>query len=137
MTKVKLANPILNTSAWLLKDLTDSKLGRLTFDGQRIAFKSSDKKLDFDVPLKELKNLNYPWYYFGGGFKASVMSRPIRISLTTPNGQIDPDDLDSEAEHLGLVKSGLIVAFDAIKNIGKGRKKMALWRKIFNDHQAG
>jgi hypothetical protein len=39
----------------------------------------------FRVPLSEVNNISFPWYYFNGGVKFTIGSEKYRISFIQPN----------------------------------------------------
>ena len=112
-----------HTSAWLLSGVNAQDHGVLEFDGSRLIYTTTDKKNNFNISIQELRELKYPWYYFGGGFKATIVDRKVSISLIVPNYQVDPLELDEN--------EFVTPAWQNFGNIFKGRKKMKIWRSIF------
>lgn len=113
---------------WLLKGLTGSEPGRLRLTRERLRF-STRAGLLFDVPLQEVREVTYPWYYFGGGMKVRVGDVQHRFSFVRPNG----------AEHAvgrALGEAGdpaaLVVAAGKIGDIRSGRALGRHWRAVFD-----
>jgi len=71
--------------AWLLSGLTGSQSGRLKYAGGQLAY-ASDEGTVFDVPLRELTSVRFPWYYFSGGVKFTIGKNHYRLSFIRPNG---------------------------------------------------
>ena len=61
------------TEAWLLVGITRSLPGILELNNGQLAF-TSDEGCIFDVPLSTVRDVNFPWHYFGGGVKFSIGS---------------------------------------------------------------
>lgn len=109
--------------AWLLKGIMDTP-GYLSLEGGRLSFVSDDGVV-FDEPLAEIPDLRFPWYYFSGGFKATIGGTKRRVSLTRPNNASDPlgsDVLGSAGE--------LVSAVDSLRDAGKGRRSGKQWRAL-------
>ena len=116
-------NIIFSTSAWVKKSQLEYIYGLLSSDGKNLVFDTETKDFKFNITLNELKEISYPWYYFGGAFKAKMNNRELVVTFVTPNGQVD----FSEPE----LATSLPTRWGFIKSIGIGRKKMSAWRKIF------
>ena len=71
------------TSAWLLIGITGSTPGNLELAQGRISFTTSDRQI-FEVPVSSVTDVNFPWYYFGGGVKFRIGSESYRISFVEP-----------------------------------------------------
>ncbi len=50
----------------------------------RLAFTTGERCL-FDVPLPEVSDVVFPWYYFGGGVKFIIGATSYRLSFVEPN----------------------------------------------------
>lgn len=74
----------LHTQVWLLIGLTGSEPGVLRLARSRLTFTTSDGRRVFDVALSEVRDVEFPWYYFGGGMKLSVGAERYRISFMRP-----------------------------------------------------
>lgn len=73
-----------STSAWLLVGITGTVPGVLELTDGRLSFTTRERRL-FDVPLPEVSNIVFPWYYFGGGVKFRIGANSYRISFVEPN----------------------------------------------------
>jgi hypothetical protein len=61
----------LCTPAWLLQGIIRSESGLLQLVEQRISF-TTEARCIFDAPLSNLRDVIFPWYYFGGGMKLAI-----------------------------------------------------------------
>ena len=120
--------PQFDSHVWLLKGLTGSAAGRLELKRDRLRFSTRAGVL-FDVPLRDVSGVTYPWYYFGGGMKVRVGETQYRFSFVRPNG----------AEHAigrALGEAGnpaaLLVAGGKIGDIRSGRALGRRWRAVFD-----
>ena len=75
-----------STSAWLLVGITGSVHGVLELDDGRLAFTIEERSV-FNVPLSEVRDVKFPWYYFGGGIKFRIGADRYRLSFVLPTGQ--------------------------------------------------
>ncbi len=64
--------------------MTRSLPGILESSGGRFAFLTEDERV-FDVPLFEVTDVKFPWYYFGGGVKFKIGTENYRLSFVQPN----------------------------------------------------
>ncbi|MEO3785007.1 hypothetical protein ABGB12_16840 [Actinocorallia sp. B10E7] len=110
----------LQTLAWLIMGSTGSTPGVLGTEGGRLRFEAHGRGaltmgqlrtleqrtghsgltdlltmghslVLFDVPLQEVGQVRFPWYYFGGGMKLTVAGSPYRFSFLQPqNAQTTP-----------------------------------------------
>jgi hypothetical protein len=78
----------LCTPAWLLKGLFRHELGVLEYAGGRLAFTIGGRER-FDVPLAEVRDVTFPWYYFGGGVKLTIRDQRYRFSFVEPGERGD------------------------------------------------
>lgn len=67
----ELPDDALFTSVWLLTGITGSVFGHLTFANGRIAFTTNDGCV-FNVPLSEVSDVEFPWYYFDVSVKFRI-----------------------------------------------------------------
>ena len=83
----------LRTPAWRLIGLTRSEPGVLAHEEGRLTYWTEEGLL-FDVPLAEVADVAFPWYYFSGGVKLTADGEAYRFSFVEPNdaGPI-PDSL--------------------------------------------
>lgn len=74
------------TQVWRLSGLTGSEPGHLELRGGRFIYSPSDEsRPGFDVPLPEVTDINFPWHYFGGGFKMRIGGEQFRFSFVEPH----------------------------------------------------
>ncbi len=74
------------TPVWRLKGLTGSEAGHLELrDGRLLYTPIEPEKPGFDVPLADVKDVHFPWHYFGGGFKVRIGGEEIRFSFIEPH----------------------------------------------------
>jgi hypothetical protein len=72
------------SSAWLLEGITGAVYGNLKLVNKRLSFTIGERKI-FNVPLSEVKNVVFPWYYFSGGVKFRIGAGKYRLSFVEPN----------------------------------------------------
>jgi hypothetical protein len=97
----------LRSVVWLLKGTTGSTEGVLELSRGRLSFTMSgqytgapftanDDRGDqggkvFDAPLDAVTDVQFPWYYFGGGAKLTVAGETYRLSFLKPgNATLSP-----------------------------------------------
>lgn len=97
----------LVTSAWLLIGLFGTEAGVLEHADGRLAF-SGTNGTRFDVAIGEVRHVEFPWYYFGGGVQFTVSGRQYRFSFVVPTG---------EGGRVG--------------DVPDGRRVGAMWRDVF------
>ena len=97
----------LVSSAWLLIGLFGTEAGVLDLSDGRLAF-SGTNGTRFDVPVGDVRYVEFPWYYFGGGVQFTVNGRRYRFSFVVPTG---------EGGRVG--------------DVPDGRRVGALWRDAF------
>ncbi len=116
-------DPVVRHSpAWILSGVSNTP-GFLALSGGHLSF-VSDGGIVFDEPLDRVTDVTFPWYYFSGGFKATIGGRRRRISLTRPNGAPDPDTgmLDGAGD--------LVSAASSLRDVGVGRRAGKEWRAL-------
>jgi len=79
-----MTQPVLQSQVWLLSGMTGSQEGILQLADGRFAFTDIDGQTVFDVPLSEVREVEFPWYYFGGGMKLSIGAERYRVSFMRP-----------------------------------------------------
>jgi hypothetical protein len=71
-----------------LSGLIGSEPGHLELRNGRLRYTPSQKgEPGFDVPLTEVGDIDFPWHYFGGGFKMSVGGERLRFSFIEPHNE--------------------------------------------------
>ncbi len=76
-----MTNTDITTPAWLLEGITGSTPGTLQLTNGRLRF-AIDGQTVFDVPLEQISDINFPWYYFLGGVKFRISATPYRLSFS-------------------------------------------------------
>lgn len=117
------------SDAWLLEGITRSIPGWLEWTDGRLRFATADQVV-FDVARRDVSNIRYPWYYFGGGVKLHVAGTPRRLSFVKPNGA--EVAMGRAAGELG---SPLALAVPVVKilDIRSGKAVARRWRSILGD----
>jgi hypothetical protein len=76
------------TPVWRLLGLTGSEPGYLEMKGERLIYRPADGSwTGFNIPLAEASDINFPWHYFGGGFKMRIGSEKYRFSFVEPHNE--------------------------------------------------
>ena len=78
----------LVSPAWLIGGLRNVP-GYLGLGGDRLTFVSDTPV--FDVPLSEVTDVVWPWYWFGGGFRCRAAGERYKVTFVRPNGMPAPD----------------------------------------------
>ncbi|MFZ1700665.1 MAG: hypothetical protein WBO10_00880 [Pyrinomonadaceae bacterium] len=76
----------MRTLIWRLTGLRGSEPGELHLSNNRLRYSPSNG-VGFDVALAEVKGVNFPWYYFSGGFKMQVGGEEFRFSFVEPHNE--------------------------------------------------
>lgn len=81
-----MAKQFLSNRAWLLKGLSGSEEGMLTLENGRLSFVLGlvTDELVFDCPLSEVREIKFPWLYFGTGCTLKINSVKYRLSFIQP-----------------------------------------------------
>jgi hypothetical protein len=110
----------------------------MTLEAGRLAL-TSERGTVFDAPLAEVREIEFPWYYFGGGVKLSVGATRYRISFVRPNGAQDvPDRLLANAgagAPSALAAAGEV--YRKYRDISAGRSSGKTWREAFSSSRPG
>ena len=99
----------LVTSAWLLTGLFGTEAGVLELADGRLAFLGTNGTR-FDVAIVDVRQVEFPWYYFGGGVQFTADGRRYRFSFVVPTG---------EGGRVG--------------DVPDGRRVGAMWRDAFTE----
>ncbi len=117
----------LCTPAWLLTGIAN-KPGVLELARGRLAFTAQDGRV-FEAALADVTNINFPWYYFGGGVKLQVGPHKYRISFVRPNGgTYAAGGLLADTGGVAGAAGALLTAGLAVRDIGSGRHAGNAWR---------
>jgi hypothetical protein len=124
------AQSYLVSPAWLIGGLKNVP-GYLAGGLGRLAFVSDTPV--FDVPMDQVSDVTWPWYWFGGGFKARVGGQLYKVTFVRPNGMPAPDTSMFEAA-VGVVGalSGAghdVSALRGLADIGTGRAAGKQWKQ--------
>ncbi len=123
-----MTDDVLCTPAWLLVGMTRSVPGILELADGHLAFTTEEGRV-FDVPLSEVSNVNFPWYYFGGGVKFNIAADKHRLSFVRPNDASDiPDRLLAGTE--SGAPAALLTAGRKVSDIGEGRRAGKAWKSV-------
>lgn len=115
----------LRTPAWRLHGLTRSEPGVLALADDRLGYWTPEGMV-FDVPLAEVREIVFPWYYFGGGAKLTASGEAYRFSFVEPNdAQPIPDHLLGRA--FGAVGAAGVVV-KKTGDIARGRAAGRAWK---------
>ena len=112
--------------AWLLAGLGHTP-GVVALRGGRLSF-TTDDGVVFDEPLERVKTA-FPWYWFGGGFRADVVGTRWKISLTRPEGAPRPS---AGLLRLGGLDGGLGAAAGSLADVAEGRRRGRAWREVLS-----
>lgn len=116
----KMTDNALYTQAWLLIGITRSTPGVLESADGRLLYTTEEKRV-FDVPLAEVTDVDFPWYYFGGGVKFKIGTESYRLSF------VQLDDGSGEAPY--KTEFGNADAFFAAGIFG-GRRAGRAWKSV-------
>ena len=73
---------------WRLSGLTGSEPGHLRLHGGRLAYTPIEAgKKGFDIPLSDVRDINFPWHYINGGFKLNIGADHYRFSFIEPHNE--------------------------------------------------
>lgn len=111
--------------AWRLIGTFRTEAGWLDLTAGRLRFTSETREL-FDVPLREVRDIVWPWYYFGGGMKLTVGGVQYRFSFVLPNGAEYPTARLAAAAG---DPAALALVVQKGDDIAKGRGAGKEWRR--------
>jgi hypothetical protein len=115
----------LASYAWRLIGTFRSEAGWLDLTAGRLRYTTQSREV-FDVRLDEVREIVWPWYYFGGGVKLTVRDERYRFSFVLPNGAEYPT-----ARMRAAVGDPAALAIVVAKgdDIAVGRKAGKEWRR--------
>ena len=111
--------------AWLLIGTFRTAAGWLDLTAGRLRFSTPDQVV-FDVLLAEVTDVDWPWYYFGGGVKLSAAGQRYRLSFVLPNGGEYPA---ARAAADAGDPAALAIVWQKASDIGAGRDVGKEWRR--------
>jgi hypothetical protein len=115
----------LRSPVWLLVGMTGSRPGLLELSGGVLAFTGEEGRV-FEANLADVKEIAFPWFYFGGGMKLTVAGTRHRISFVRPNGAEVASARLLEAVGGGAL--ALLTVNRKIADIGDGRRAGKAWK---------
>ncbi|WP_222265732.1 hypothetical protein [Modestobacter marinus] len=125
------AQSYLVSPAWLIGGLRNVP-GYLGAGGGRLTFVSDTPV--FDVPLDEVTDVTWPWYWFGGGVKLSAGGQRYKVTFVRPNGMPAPDPsmLESAIGVFGFLAGTWhdVSALRGLADIGTGRAAGKRWKEF-------
>lgn len=119
-----MADDALCTAAWLLVGITGNVPGVLELADGHLAFATEEGSI-FDVPLTEVSDVVFPWYYFGGGVKFKIGANSYRLSFVRPN-----DASDAPSHLLARAEFASPAPFFKVLDIGAGRRAGKAWKSV-------
>jgi hypothetical protein len=105
----------LCTAAWRLVNIANEP-GILELVDGYLAWINLDGEV-FKVPLAEIANIDFPWYYFNGGMKFNISGERYRISFIQPNNSPNLPDMMLEKIEFGTGFCGSQKAGRAWKSV--------------------
>lgn len=120
--------PLLSP-VWVLRGIMNDPGYLVTAGGRLVLVAEHADGPAFDVALDELTDVRWPWWWFGGGFTATVRGTRYKITFVRPNGAPGPDrgllsDLDHVlVGHTGHGLSGLV-------DVVEGKAQAKAWREV-------
>jgi len=118
-------DPALSGRIWLLYGLTRSEPGMLELAHGRLTCRTN-AGIAFDLPIADVRDLVFPWYYFGGGMKLTAAGVRHRISFVRPNDAVE--DLPFRIAAREGDAAGLALVGMKARDIGDGRAAGRAWR---------
>ena len=76
---------VLASPAWILAGRLRHVPGLLVADRGRLEFRTADGPA-FAAPFAQVGPVTWPWWWFGGGFVATVGGERFKVTFIRPNG---------------------------------------------------
>jgi hypothetical protein len=111
--------------AWLLLGTFRTAAGWLDLTAGRLRFSTPDEVV-FDVAVEHVTDVEWPWFYFGGGVKLSAAGVRYRLSFVLPNGGEYPA---ARAAKSAGDPAALAVVWQKASDIGAGHKVGKEWKR--------
>lgn len=115
----------LSGGVWLLHGVTRSEPAALTLLKGQLTCRT-EAGTAFDVPVAEIQDLAFPWYYFGGGMQLTVAGVRHRVSFVRPNDAAEDMPFRLAAREGDV--AGLALVGMKLQDIGEGRAAGRAWR---------
>jgi hypothetical protein len=114
--------------AWVLKGITGSDAaGLLRLSGGRLTLIGQNGTA-FDVPVGEVSDVTFPWFYFSGGMKLTAAGEKYRLSFVKPNNQ--NSYVAGQAANEIVPGAGMLAVADITGDIRKGRSAGKEWKRL-------
>lgn len=114
--------------AWVLKGITGSEsAGLLRLGGGRLTL-VGENGTAFDVPVNEVRDVSFPWFYFSGGMKLAANGETYRLSFVKPNNQ--NSYVAGVAANEIVPGAGMVAVADIAGDIRKGRAAGKQWKRL-------
>jgi hypothetical protein len=114
--------------AWVLKGVTGSEsAGLLRLKGGRLTL-VGENDTAFDVPVNEVTDVTFPWFYFSGGMKLTAAGEKYRLSFVKPNNQ--NSYVAGQAANEIVPGAGMVAVADIAGDIRKGRGAGKEWKRL-------
>ncbi len=88
----------------------------------------------FDVPLSQVTDVSWPWWWFGGGLKLTAAGQRWKITFVRPNGMPPPHPsmLETGVGVFGLLTGTWhdIYAMRGLADVHSGRAAGRQWREV-------
>jgi hypothetical protein len=116
---------------WRLIGTLRTEAGWLDLTAGRLRYTTETREV-FDVRLDEVTDVDWPWYYFGGGVKLMVHGEQYRFSFVLPNGAEYPT---ARMQAAAGSPAALAIVAQKGNDIARGRKAGKEWQQLLE--QAG
>jgi hypothetical protein len=84
----------------------------------------------FNVPVDEIKSVDFPWYYFNGGMVIEVRTGRYRLSFLQPQNTKLP--IAHHPENAAEARKSIVEIGNLLGDIGDGRTVGKAWRDALN-----
>ena len=112
----------------MLKGITGSEsAGLLRMGGGRLTL-VGETGTAFDVPVNEVSEVSFPWFYFSGGIKLAAAGEKYRLSFVKPNNQ--NSYLAGQAANEVVPGAGMVAVADIAGDIRTGRTAGKKWKRL-------
>jgi hypothetical protein len=123
----------LASPAWILAGRLRNVLGVLVAERGVLEFRTESGPA-FTAPVTDVGPVTWPWWWFGGGFVATVRGERFKITFVRPNGApaANPSLLDAAFNAAGLIDSGFgpFRAATGLRDVATGRAAARQWKQL-------
>ena len=120
---------LLVSPAWLIVELRNVP-GYLATVRRDLSFVSDEPV--FDVALRQVTDVSWPWWWFGGGLKLTAAGQRYAVTFVRPNGMPAPDPsmLQVGVGVFGMLSGTWqdIHALPGLADVRTGRAAGAQWK---------